>query len=511
MRSGVLFFFFAVSSLLVAAGDLSPQEQRGREIYLHGTSNGKEIVALLDSGQTRVNASVFPCASCHGADGRGKNEGGITAPDITWATLTKPYSISRPDGRSRPPYTENRLKRAIALGLDSGSKPLQSAMPHFQLSYQDASDLIAFLKQLGETTDRGVSESSVRIGVILPQPQRLPDLHDAIRKSLAGYFDRINNAGGVYGRHIELSFVDLPVASAEGANNIRAWLDRESIFAVAGSFLASVENTIGPTFSQTGTPLLCAFVLDPDLGSPLNPYIFYLDGGLRGEIEELLNLAQKQFPGGTHVAIAASSYDITRKLGEYIKSNLSSPGWIVSTISPDSVGCRSATGDSPPQIVFWLSPQFSPEALRECSDVFGQRTIFFIPGSFSTSDLLNLPDSMNDRVFVTMPPSKPLDNGAVADPRAEDREAQRWSNHDPAGPALASAHLLMWALQRTGRNLTRQKLLEALEGAYKLELGFGYSVTYGPNRRVGGSPNNIYVVDVRSHRLLNPESNSQRN
>src|SRR2546426_7555415 len=104
----------ALCTLLVAASDLTSEEQRGRQIYLHGTTaDGKEIIALLDDGATRVKGSVFPCASCHGSEGKGKNEGGVASPDITWATLTKPYLVTRPGGGSRPPYTEGTLKRAV--------------------------------------------------------------------------------------------------------------------------------------------------------------------------------------------------------------------------------------------------------------------------------------------------------------------------------------------------------------------------------------------------------------
>jgi hypothetical protein len=104
----------------------------------------------------------------HGTEGKGKNEGGVVPPDITWATLTKPYLVARPGAGSRPRYTEGTLKRAVALGLDSGGRPLQSVMPRFQLSYRDANDLVAFLKKLGRVSDPGLSDSEIRIGVVLP-------------------------------------------------------------------------------------------------------------------------------------------------------------------------------------------------------------------------------------------------------------------------------------------------------------------------------------------------------
>jgi ABC-type branched-subunit amino acid transport system substrate-binding protein/mono/diheme cytochrome c family protein len=473
------------------------EEPRGREIYFRGTAAGKEITALLDGGQTRIVASMFPCAGCHGADGRGKTEGGIAAPDITWTALTKPYSVPRADGRSRPAYNESSLKRAIVMGLDSGAEPLHPVMPRFQLSYKDADDLVTFLKQLGHTTDPGISETAIRIGVLLPSPARLPGLHDRVYKSLTAYFRDINEAGGIYGRRVELKFHDLPASPSEGAADLRSWLQREPIFAVTGGFLAKEESTLAPVLKEAATPLICAFVLDPDVGDPLNQYIFYLDAGLRGEIEELERLADKLFPQGAHVAIADPNYEVTRKMSSYLKNRLEVAGWTVSTISPDASGCRDVGKSSQLQVIFWLSPQSPAAALRECSNVVGGETRFLLPGSFAGPELLALPDALDQRVFVTLPAGGPEKEDPSNDGTAD--AAKPWPDSASETPALASARLLTWALRNGGRDVSRQALLDTLESAYNLDLGFGFVVSYGPNRHVGGTAQRLYKV--HSHHL----------
>jgi cytochrome c553 len=68
-----LFVLGAVAAAMVMnAAELSPLELRGREIYTKGRGDDAEIIALLGEGQTSINASVVPCASCHGADGKGR-------------------------------------------------------------------------------------------------------------------------------------------------------------------------------------------------------------------------------------------------------------------------------------------------------------------------------------------------------------------------------------------------------------------------------------------------------
>ena len=492
-------------ALLVAAGDLIPEEQRGRQIYLRGTTaDGKDIVVLLDAGATPANGSVLSCASCHGAEGKGKNEGGVSPPDITWATLTKPYLVARPGGGSRPPYTERTLKRAVVMGVDSGGRQLQPVMPRFQLSYRDADDLIAFLKKLGRVPDPGLSDSVVRVGVLLPQAERLPAMHRTVQRVLSSYFDHLNRGGGIYGRRIELKFLDLQDSPTGSAAAIRTWLERESIFALTGSFLARAESDIAPVFNESGTPLICAFTLDPDFSSvPLNPYVFYLDAGLRGEVEQLIGLAQKRFASGARVAVAAPPYDVMRKLTQYVRTSLTGDGWSVTEITADANGCRAAAGGPPTQVVFWITPQFSADTLQECSSIVEKQSVFIIPGSFASRDLLELDETLDHRVFVTLPVSNLAREEAVTGSTSTALDARNWPDHDTVeASALASASLLVWALQRAGRNVSRQKLVETLEGVYDLDFGLGFPITYGPNRRIGGYAHKPFVLDLRLHTLV---------
>src|SRR5215510_1835611 len=117
---------------------LTPQERRGQQIYLQGTSPaGRTLTAVLNKEGAEVPASVLPCANCHGHDGRGKPEGGIVPSNITWEALTTPYGVTHFSGRAHPPYTEQLLQRAVTMGVDPADNPLHPAMPRYRLSHQD--------------------------------------------------------------------------------------------------------------------------------------------------------------------------------------------------------------------------------------------------------------------------------------------------------------------------------------------------------------------------------------
>ena len=242
-------------SALLAHAQLTSQEQRGRLIYERGS---RSITASLGAGEESIPGSVLPCANCHGHDGRGKPEGGIVPSDITWDALTKPYAVKH------PPYTERLLKRAVTMGIDPAGNTLDVAMPRFQLSNDDMSDLAAYIKRLGQSVDPGLTATGVRWGVILPAGDHARRI---VTATLTRYVQEVNDAGGIYGRRIEVRFTEFV-----GAKELREFIQREQIFAFTGSFLTGAEAVL----RDTGTPGVAAF------GTPTgasNPYVFYLDKG----------------------------------------------------------------------------------------------------------------------------------------------------------------------------------------------------------------------------------------
>src|SRR5207245_4368783 len=142
-------------------------------------------------------ASVLPCASCHGHDGEGRPEGGVTPSAITWERLTKPYGREQEGGRSHPPYTEASLARAITDGVDPGGNRLQVAMPRYRMSAADLADLIAFLHRLGGDADPGVSDGALVLGTFVPERGPRAAIGETMRSVLAAQFARVNAEGGV--------------------------------------------------------------------------------------------------------------------------------------------------------------------------------------------------------------------------------------------------------------------------------------------------------------------------
>src|SRR6185503_18505962 len=113
---------------IVKRRELTLEEKRGKAFYLRGESaSGKEITAMM--GEVDVPATTLNCAGCHGSRGEGRTEGGVTAGNMRWAFLTKPYGHADEGGRKHPAFTEASFVRTMTSGMDPGGNKLAVAMP----------------------------------------------------------------------------------------------------------------------------------------------------------------------------------------------------------------------------------------------------------------------------------------------------------------------------------------------------------------------------------------------
>lgn len=155
--------FAALAGLAAQApAQLTARQLRGRAIYVDG-KGGQPVVATVGAAGGALPATLLPCISCHGEEGRGRREGGVSAADLTRASLWQAAIVG---GRSRPSYTDALLKRAIATGRDAAGQALDRAMPRYRMSARDAGDLLAYLAILGSEAPPGVGADVVRINVV---------------------------------------------------------------------------------------------------------------------------------------------------------------------------------------------------------------------------------------------------------------------------------------------------------------------------------------------------------
>jgi ABC-type branched-subunit amino acid transport system substrate-binding protein len=451
------------------------------------------------------------CANCHGLDGHGKREGGVNPSNLTWEALTKPYGVTRADGRRHPPYTERGLELAITRGTDPAGNKLLDVMPRYAMSREDLADLLAYLKRLGKDRDPGIGEARIVVGTALPTKGALADMGQAVRAVTTAFFDEVNSQGGIYHRRIELKFVETAETPGATRASVERLLRDERVFAMTGAFIAGAEAELIPLMAEREVPLIGPLTLYTQTGFPLNRQVFYLLSGIDGQARALIAFAAKkpELKNPRVVAVYPRS-EINASLFAAIKDQSKKDGLSVPQ-AYDYVAGRFAAAEVVRQlrqtgrdVVFFLGSIEEALSLMREADRQGWFPSLFLPTPSGGTEIFGAPPGFDGKVFFSFP-TTPADQSleGVKEFRALAEKYKFPKNHLSAQIfAYSACKILVEALKQAGQDLSREKLIQALEGLYEYQTGLTPAITYGPNRRVGALGAYVVTVDLKEKRFV---------
>ncbi len=512
-----LTIFFGVALIWLAFGEssgaqggerqreLSPQEKRGKQIYLKGeSSDGAEIKTRLGSDRLEVPATAFACANCHGLRGEGAREGGLQPPPIKWEMLVAPHT-SALTRRERAPYTEATLARAIIHGLDPSGARLHPGMPLYELTPAQAADLIAYLKQLGRENDAdpGIDDKRIKIGAALPLTGALAQLGEDVRATLAAYFAEVNAQGGIYGRQIDLVVLD---SRGEPAGTLAATerlVEREGVFALVASFEAGASAATNDYLKRSGVPLVGPVTLSPRLPAVPNPFVFYLLPTFDEQARVLVDFAAAKFTARpSRVALISSDneFDADARAGALAQAKLhlmqivvdetyAAGGFRVEAVI-EMIARRKPDG------VFFFGNAEQFAQLTRAMEAAKLNVALFSTVVMIGHSAFDAPASLAPQIFLAYPAALPGVDDFTEFVHAMHKAKVELSSPAFQSVAYGAAKTFIEATKSSGRQLSRSALLASLEGLRDFRTGVVPPLTFNANRRVGASGAYIVAVDL---------------
>ncbi|HSS22482.1 MAG TPA: ABC transporter substrate-binding protein [Pyrinomonadaceae bacterium] len=493
-----------------AQENLEARLRRGRQIYVSGASaSGKAILAYIGEQSLELPASSMPCANCHGLDGRGKPEGGIDPSNITPEFLTKPYASTQAYQRKHEPYTDRGIELAITRGLDPSGNKLLTVMPRYVMTREDLSDLIVYMSRLGKDRDPGITDDKLVIATVLPARGALAEMGSAVRAVLTAYFEEVNNAGGIYNRRVELRFAETADTPAATRKSIESLLSSEQVFAFTCAFIAGAEKEVLPLFSEKQVPLVGPITLFPQTTLPLNRHVFYQLSGVVGQERVLTKFAAtKSEIKNTGIAIVSQENENNALLIEAIRTQITKSG----LVEPQTISYVPGTFDAAQTVrqlrqtnraaVFFLGP--SQDSLSFMQSAAESSWFPYVFLSEVDAEIFSAPAGFDERIFMAFPTS-PADQTAdgMKEFRSLAAKHQLPTKHVAAQiSAYGAAKVLVEGLKRTGKDLSREKLVQSLEGLFEFRTGLTPAVTFGPNRRIGAIGAYVITVNLKDKQFL---------
>jgi ABC-type branched-subunit amino acid transport system substrate-binding protein len=495
-----LGWLLLLGSLATSAAAQDDAAARGRRLFETGVnSSGQPVEAVFGESATPIPGTLLSCAGCHGKDGKGRAVKGSDPPDITWQTLTKPYPLRVGVGRSRPPYTEPLVVRAVTMGRDSSGRYLAAAMPRFRLTPGEAADLVAYMREVGSKSDPGVSPEAISIGVVLPQRRQLPAVHDAVRTVLDAYLEDLNRAGGIFGRRVEFSFIEAATELDGSRSAARALMIEQAVLAVVVSDAVGTEHDVGLLGKEV--PLVA-----PRAGNNPSPvrHVFYLSAGVAGELGALAVQAARQLDlGRAHLAIVYRDDDNGRGVMAALRPLVERNGW--RTIDEVRLPTAGAPSDLPEETLLRIkaddalliaSPDPDTGKILSRLEQAGRYPLVLLPGSITAPEWLPQDLSAQMRILLGFE--------LAGLPRARGGTSDIEPAHRAQRSVLAAVKLLVEGLRRAGRDVTRAKLIDAIETIQRFETGYLPPLSYGARQRIGFTGAQIVPFDPRRRQLMEP-------
>lgn len=497
-----------------AKEELTPQEKRGKQIYLKGESEGGDISAVLGASDLELPATSFSCANCHGLRGEGSKEGGLQPPPIDWAALSA-WQTSPLTGRKRPPYEEQTLARAIAIGLDSSGGKLHPGMPNYKMSPGQMSDLVAYLKKIGKEadSDRGVSDDSIKVGAALPLTGPLAQVGDDIRSALAAYFNDVNEKGGVYGRKLHLVVEDSRGEANATLEATRRLVERAGVFALVGTFEPQGSEATNSFLKEAEAPLIGPVTLSPSLPSVPNRYVFYLLPSFTDQARSLVDFlgVEETRPKGrpaSRIAVVHSStgFDkdalagIKSQAGLYSISIVADHEFEPGRLNAGAV--VAALVGKKPDYVFFLGGAeeflaFGREMEKAKLDAgLLSSAVMVGRGAF------DLPPGVASRTYLSFPSSMPGRDDFSEFLAVMQKAGVNIRNAAFQAVAFGAAKVLVEATKNSRRELSRAALVDSLERLQNFRTGVLPPLTFGPNRRVGAVSSYVVGLDLANRQYV---------
>ena len=473
----------------ISSSRLTSQELNGMRIYNSSTSRSDQPIDIQIGDGHPFPANTITCASCHGSDGRGRREGGAVAVDIRHDTITKPYARITESGRSRSPYSDTLLKRAIVEGLDSDGHVLDFTMPRWQMSDRDLADLIAYLDRLGTVNAPGVTADTIRIGTVLDLSGPLAKTGAAVRYVLERVFENVNQGRKVYGRSIELIVADGRNDQHHSLKAAKRLVEQDQVLGFIGNLGDAATRQVIPYLEAEGIPLV----------APLAPALQYEDLGANQVFSIYPSLGYQARILIDH-AVSQDRFSIAVLYSDdsFGRAGLSA--------AQDQLSMHNVTA------VAEISHRFGrldAEAVAEQLNASGAEVVLFLTGDPAVVDLIAVADRLSYSPMYMG--HNLLVNGAMLQiPRAGERLVLSQNikfggpQHPLAAefidilkgypgsarerviqmPAFAAAKVFVDGLRNAGKDLTRESLVKGLERVH-LDTGVLGTIRFSQENHAG--------------------------
>jgi ABC-type branched-subunit amino acid transport system substrate-binding protein len=340
--------------------------------------------------------------------------------------------------------------------------------------------------------ETGVDADSVTIGQSAALSGPAQELGSEMRLGAQAYFNLVNQAGGVFGRQIKLLSLDDGYEPDRAVANSKKLIGEDKVFALFGYVGTPTSNAALPVFTEARVPFFGAFTGAESLRNPFNRYIFNVRASYFEEtekiVEQLTNLGVKNIA----VLYQDDAYGKAGLAGmerAMAKRNMKIAA--LGTVERNTVKVDAAVAalvPKSPDVIVMISAYKSIAAFVKSAKKAGYvgqfHNVSFV-GSRALAEELGA-EGYGVAISQVMP--FPFTHGSTV-VREYQLALKGFSSSPPSYTSLEgyiAAKVFVEGLKRTGKDLTREKFISALETLNYFDVG-GFTVNFSPKSHNGSS------------------------
>lgn len=354
----------------------------------------------------------------------------------------------------------------------------------------------------------GLSENTILLGSSCALTGHASFLGRETLNGAMSYLNHINEQGGVHGRVIKLITYDDAYDPPRCVANTQKLINQDQVFALSCYVGTPTTVKIIPMVEEARVPLIGAFTGANALRNPFKRYIINIRASYYQETGEAIRhlvdgLGIKKvavfyqyddygFDGLTGTELALNKYSLQPVAkGSYLRGTL------------DVDEALEKIAASKAEAVVMVGTYDPCAKFIKLARARDYNPVFYSVSFVGANELLNRLGSAGEGVIISQVVPPPWEKDLL--PAAEEYTRLLANYYPDDKPNFVSfegfvnAKVLVEGLRRAGRDLDREKLIEAIESIRQFSLGIANSLSFSPQNHQGLE--NVYFTRIENGRF----------
>lgn len=345
----------------------------------------------------------------------------------------------------------------------------------------------------------GVTDTQIVIGQSAPLTGPAAQLGIRLRLGIEAYFKQVNAEGGVAGRSLKLVSLDDGYEPQRTVANTKTFIDAGDVFALLGYVGTPTTLAAKPLIDQAGIPLIGPFTGAMALRQPVDPYIFNIRASYDDETRKIVD--QFVFLGLKKIAVFYQDDAFGMAGLSGVEKALAAHGLkpvATGTVKRNTVDVARALDSilpAKPDLIVEIGTYTEVAAFNRQAIARGYGGQFANVSFVGSEALAKALGPQGNGVIITQVVPFPFSTVTplVREYQAAMSAIGHKDDYDFTSlEGYIDAKVLVQALRKAGKNLTRASLIDALNGMGNENLG-GLTVRFSPTNHSGSD-----YVDVTS-------------